>query len=156
MPVVRHAVRVLVIDPLDRVLLFASKDDGGRTFWVPPGGGGEPGETVEETARRELREETGLAEVRLEAEIWRRRHIVAWGGVTYDARERWFLARPAAFTVETDGLTDLERRTIVEHRWWTVDELRAATDRLVPTNLAELVAGLLRDGPPTRPVDVGK
>lgn len=31
------------------------------TFWLPPGGTPEPGETPEETARREFHEETGVA-----------------------------------------------------------------------------------------------
>ena len=43
-PVVRPGVRVLVIDDVDRVLLFASIDDAGQRFWYPPGGGSEPGE----------------------------------------------------------------------------------------------------------------
>jgi ADP-ribose pyrophosphatase YjhB (NUDIX family) len=39
--------------------------DTGRTYWLLPGGGREPGETEEECVRREMREETGL-EVRVE------------------------------------------------------------------------------------------
>ncbi len=73
---VRPGARVLVIDAADRVLLFASTDDDGRSFWYPPGGGSEPGEAAEETARRELWGETGLNDIELGAEIWRRRGLV--------------------------------------------------------------------------------
>lgn len=113
------------------MLLFASKDDEGRFFWVTPGGGSERGETAEETARRELRKETGLVDIELGPELWRRRGRASWGGVAYDCREHWFLARVAAFQLDTDGFTELERHLIVGHRWWTVDDLAAATDRLV-------------------------
>ncbi len=152
---VRPGVRVLVIDAADRVLLFASNDDDGRPFWYPPGGGSEPGETAEETARREPWEETGLTDVELAAEIWRRRGLASWGGATYDCRERWFLARVAECRIDTTRFTEQERRAIAAHRWWTVDELAATADRLVPDNLAELVRALLRDGPPERPIDLG-
>ena len=96
-PVIRPGVRVVLIDADERVLLFAGTADDGSRFWFPPGGGIEPGETPEETARRELREETGLTDFELAGEFGRRRHVVAWGGVTYDVRERWFLARVAPF-----------------------------------------------------------
>src|SRR4028119_1754719 len=87
-PVLRPGVRVVVVDDADRVLLFASIGDDGRRFWYPPGGGAEPGERAEDTAPRELREETGLTDVKLDGELWRRRAIVSWGGVRYDCRER--------------------------------------------------------------------
>jgi 8-oxo-dGTP pyrophosphatase MutT (NUDIX family) len=61
---VRHAGRVIALDPDGRVLLFRY-DDGppnGR-HWNTPGGGLEPGEDYQDGAQRELLEETGWADV---------------------------------------------------------------------------------------------
>ena len=153
-PVVRPGVRVVVIDDAERVLLFASMGDDGRRFWHPPGGGSEPGESAEETARRELREETEPTDVVLDRELWRRRAVVSWG-VAYDCRERWFLARVAAFAVDTSGFSIEERAMIVGHRWWTLEDLEESMDRLVPDHLAALIRGLLDEGPPEQPIDIG-
>jgi ADP-ribose pyrophosphatase YjhB (NUDIX family) len=48
---------VLLVDAQNRLLLLKRSDSG---CWGPPGGGVELGEVVEETARRETREETAL------------------------------------------------------------------------------------------------
>ncbi|HWL37020.1 MAG TPA: NUDIX domain-containing protein [Frankiaceae bacterium] len=153
-PVVRPGARVLLLDDADRLLLFRGVSDAGDGFWFPPGGAVEPGEDAAAAAVREVREETG-AEVVLGPEVWHRRHVVAWGGVTYDCRERWFVARVAAFEVDTSGFTDEEHEAGFVHRWWTLAELRAATERLVPAVLATALETLLREGPPAEPVDVG-
>lgn len=50
-------VTAVVINNRDEVLLQLRRDTG---TWAPPSGGVEPGETVAETARREVREETGI------------------------------------------------------------------------------------------------
>jgi len=126
--VVRPGVRVLMIDAAERVLLFAGHGRRRPDLLVPAG------------RRQRAGRDRGLA---------------AWGGVTYDCRERWFLARVAAFRVDTSGFTDQERTAIGGHRWWTLDDLAAASDRLVPGNLDELIRRLLRDGPPDRPIDLG-
>jgi 8-oxo-dGTP pyrophosphatase MutT (NUDIX family) len=154
-PVVRPSVRVLLLDDADRLLLFRGvSDETGEAFWYPAGGAIEPGEGAREAAVREIREETG-AEVEIGAEVWSRRHVVPWGGVTYDCRERWFLARVAAFEIDTSGFTPEEVVNVTGHHWWTPAELTAATDRLVPADLARLLAALLADGPPAVPVEVG-
>lgn len=56
-PLVVAAAGVLVWDDRRRVLLQQRSDD---QTWCIPGGAVEPGERLEEAARRELREETGL------------------------------------------------------------------------------------------------
>ena len=150
-PVLRPTVRVLVVDDRDRVLLFASVDDDGNRFWFAPGGGAEPGEEPEQTAHRELYEETGLTEVELGPELWRRRWVGPWSGVSYVVRERYFLARVPEFTADTGGFTELERNAILEPRWWTLAELAATTERLVPANLAALVDEVLNCGAPSSP-----
>jgi len=52
-------VGVLVVRD-GQVLMGRRTSPHGRGTWSPPGGKAEPGETAEETARRELVEETGL------------------------------------------------------------------------------------------------
>ena len=47
------------------LLIRHQHHDDGRTYWLVPGGGIEPGESEEDCVRRELREETGL-EVQIE------------------------------------------------------------------------------------------
>ena len=154
-PVLRPTVRVLLIDDAERVLLFASDSDSGELFWFPPGGGIEPGETAEQAAHREHREETGLRDLALAGEIGRRRHVFSLNGVLHDFRERWFLARVPAFTIDTSGFTPLELATIPAHRWWTVAELEQATERLVPQDLAQLIRRILHEGVPPKPIELG-
>jgi len=84
-----------MIDDQDRVLLFRGEDpmNTDLRFWFPPGGGIEPDETPEDAARREVYEETGLADFDLGPHIWNRRHLFWFDGLHTDIREVWFLAR---------------------------------------------------------------
>lgn len=56
-PLILVGAQVMVFDENHRLLLLRRTDDG---TWDLPGGFMELGETAEETARRELREETSL------------------------------------------------------------------------------------------------
>lgn len=150
--VLRPTARVLLIDDRDRTLLFRMvSEDFGDTFWFPPGGALERGESHAEAAARELTEETGWADPVIGPTIGLRRHLVTWSGVHYDSREQWFLARVDSLEVDTAGFTEEERREMLESRWWSVAELRATSDRLAPTTLPDLLEQILRDGPPAEP-----
>ena len=56
-PILMVGAAVLVLDSQKRLLLMKRSDSG---CWGPPGGSTEPGERVEEAAKREALEETGL------------------------------------------------------------------------------------------------
>lgn len=152
---VRHSVQVLLFDEGDRVLLLQSADpDSSSTLWRPVGGGIEAGETVQDAARREVAEETGLPDLELGPELWHRRHLYTWLGKRWDSRERWFLARVDHFAPTEAGMTEQEARHHLEHRWWTYDALATTTERFTPHDLPERVANLLTDGPPAIPLDL--
>jgi len=152
-PIDRAAVRALVLDRDDRVLLVQFRDPVGQTWWAAPGGGIDEGESLEEALRRELAEEAGLLELELGPELWTREHVFAWMGRILRQRERFRLVRVDAH--EPAPAVDLAAEWVAGLRWWTLDELDAANVELAPKRLPELVRALLRDGPPAEAVDAG-
>jgi len=152
-PVERTAARALVIDQHERTLLVLFRDTTGQSWWASPGGGAHEGETPEQTLRRELAEEVGLVELELGPEIWTRDHTFAWFGRIYRQRERIYLVRVDEH--EPAPTVDLAAEHVHEVRWWTLAELDATREHLVPRTLPRRLRDLLAKGPPRAPVDVG-
>jgi 8-oxo-dGTP pyrophosphatase MutT (NUDIX family) len=137
--------RVLLLDDDSRVLLIHERIEHGQTHWLTPGGGLEAGESPAQAARREAFEETGLridlpdtaASVLVTQRRW------SWAGVEYDQIDHFFVARVSGpVEIAPQGLTEMERTTLLGHRWWTVAQLRDTTDTIEPPGLADLLAGL--------------
>jgi 8-oxo-dGTP pyrophosphatase MutT (NUDIX family) len=144
---------VLLVDHEGRVLLF--RGEARRVFWFPPGGEIEPGEDPRAAAVREVREETGLELDDPGCHVFNREHVFEFSGMPTRLVETWFFARCAPFEVDVSGFTDFEREQGLIPRWWTLEELEAATDYLVPRDLAARVRSLLADGPPATPLELG-
>jgi TDG/mug DNA glycosylase family protein len=153
-PIERHAVRGVVVDRRDRVLLVLFRDSGGQTWWATTGGGADAGERPEDTVRRELAEEVGLVDFELGPEIWTREHTFAWDGSIYRQRERYYLVRVDDH--EPAPTIDLAAEHVHDVRWWTLDELDAvAPELLAPRTLARRLRDVIQRGPPPAPIDVG-
>jgi 8-oxo-dGTP pyrophosphatase MutT (NUDIX family) len=156
-PRLRRAVRVLLLDEEDRLLLLRVAVPRPRpALWIAPGGGLEDGEDARLTAAREIAEETGLADLRVGPEVWHRRHAFCWRGVEWDQRERWFMARTERFEPSAAGMNEEERADLTGYRWWSLDELELTTDELAPRALPVLLRELLANGPPAEPIAIGE
>ncbi len=153
---IREAVRAVVLDPADRVLLVRFEFPDAGTRWALLGGGLEPGESAHDALRRELAEEAGLENIEIGPHIWSRLHIIPFIDGRYDGqREQIHLVRCGAFDPQPHlSWEQLHAEYVFELRWHTLDEV-AALDGLAPASLAHHLATLLRDGPPNEPVDVG-
>ena len=147
----RRAARVLLIAN-GAVLLIQGFDPASPElgpWWHTTGGGIEPDEPITTAAAREIEEETGLAldAAALGPCVARRRTTFEFDRVTYRQEEWFFAALVDDFEPHDAGWEDIERRSLLAYRWWTVAELEATTERVYPVELAALLRAVLEGGP---------
>jgi 8-oxo-dGTP diphosphatase len=142
----RRSARLLIVDRLRRVLLFrfvhARGPLAGQDFWATPGGGVEDGETIEQAALRELWEETGIRVENVGPPVGHRELVLQLpDGEHVISDERFFLVEAKDESLSRDGWTPLEREVMVEHRWWSQDDLSQTSETVWPGNIPEMLRG---------------
>ena len=82
----------IIVFPQDTILLIKRDTVPFKGYWALPGGRAEPGETVEQTIIREVKEETGL-DVTVVRKIGEYHEQGVQGGVEYDYYPACFLVK---------------------------------------------------------------
>lgn len=142
----RHAARIVAFDSQGRVLLISGHDfsDPTHRWWFTPGGGIEGGETREQAALREFKEETGITLDRdqLQGPVLYRESLLKFRKLWAIQAEHFFLVRikadaPRAVPAQW---TPSEKQLLEDIRWVPLTELARLGERetIYPNCLPEL------------------
>ncbi len=114
-------------------------------LWALPKGTPDSGETVEETALRETREETGL-EVVIERRLRSIRYYFVRGSTRFHKTVHFFLMRPIGGSLE-DHDAEFD-----EVRWIDLDEALAILNHATERSVVEEAAAVLRGTAGSQPM----
>ncbi|MFC5826665.1 NUDIX hydrolase, partial [Nonomuraea insulae] len=120
----RATARVLLIDRADRILLYRGRllqVENPPYAWFTPGGGVDPGESAQQAAARELREELGhaVSPDALGPVVATSEGGWALGGRRYFSRDSYFLLRVEdGLEVDMSGMDAEEREVTDRFEWW--------------------------------------
>jgi 8-oxo-dGTP pyrophosphatase MutT (NUDIX family) len=145
----RTSARVVLLDHDGAVLLLCGSDPQSAVrpaprWWFTIGGAAQVGESLAQTAARELEEETGL---RVPADamigpLWRREATIEFNGAVMQSDEMYFVYRTERFEPADSGRSHLERTYIHGHRWCDatmIRELVTGGEAVYPRQLADLL-----------------
>ncbi|WP_309130101.1 NUDIX domain-containing protein [Brevibacterium sp.] len=140
----RKASRVVLLNERDEVLLIRAQDllTPTHQWWMTCGGGSEMGESPAQTAARELAEETGLEcePSELIGPLAIRDEIFEFTEKTLHQHETYFAFRTTEDIELEDAVwTDIEKRSLLEFRWWSRADLLTTTETVYPKNLVSLL-----------------
>ncbi|NGX57938.1 MAG: RNA pyrophosphohydrolase [Chlamydiae bacterium] len=162
--IIRNSTRVLLINDNNELLLLCAEDPATTTvegkyhgtYWFPPGGEIEPGETFEEAVVRELREETGLIEgdYILGPIVWFGEfELILYGKHTL-LKQKFIVAHTKSDAISLHNLTEDEKQIIKKCEWFSLEKIKNYDEVIYPVVLKDHLPGILEGDYPKDPIEI--
>lgn len=155
---IRNSARALLIDNDDRILLFKFRfknikdniNSSINEFWITPGGGLEANENFEQALKRELVEETGLIIKEKPLWVWSRDVVFERNGKKFISHEQYYLVYANTCDIGEVNLTENEKNTILDKRWWSIEEIKYSRENFRPITICEGLENIILNGIPNK------
>jgi len=158
------SVRILLINKKKELLLMKAHDpsttrtDGKYNghFWFLIGGEQEPGESLLQTAKRELFEETGLKEEDYEIGplVWTGDFKLILSGTPRQMKQKFIVVKTEKEEISTDHFTENEKKVVKEMKWFSLEEIKSSQEIIYPINLKDKLEDILEERYPEIPFDI--
>lgn len=161
---IRNSVKILLLNPQNELMLMSVNDptttasDGqyyGR-FWCPIGGGVEPGESLAETALREIYEETGILaeDVELGPAVWYGEFEFFLNGIFTHMKQTFIVGRTQQMESTLSNLTPFEKSVVEKLAWFSLDQIKNCDEVVYPVVLVDYLPAILAGDYPATPITI--
>ncbi|NGX52285.1 MAG: hypothetical protein KR126chlam5_00581 [Candidatus Anoxychlamydiales bacterium] len=161
---IRSSIKVILLNDKDELLLMCADDpkttsaDGkyfGK-FWFAVGGEIEQNESIQETAYREVYEETSIKkdEIELGPIVWFGEFDLILNGTLTRLKQRFIVAKTKQINVDLKNLTLLEKKVVKDLAWFSIDEIKNSKEIIYPALLSTYLPDIISGNYPKDPIEI--
>ena len=161
---IRSSIKVILLNDKDELLLMCADDpnttaaDGtylGK-FWFTVGGQIELNETIEETAYREIYEETSIKkdEIDLGPIVWFGEFDLILNGVLTRLKQRFIVAKTKQINAYLKNPTPWEKKVVKELSWFSIDDIKNSKEIIYPALLSTYLPDIISGNYPKEPIEI--